>query len=61
MVRVPNVWPLGNIYNIWMLDPKTAPKTTSQGAWYFELFVRYLVLSNSLVLVRAAVPICRIT
>eukprot|EP01044_Picomonas_judraskeda_P042296 COSAG03_NODE_21702_length_300_cov_4.129353_1_plen_28_part_01 len=28
MVRVPNVWPLGNIYNIWMLDPKTAPKTT---------------------------------
>jgi hypothetical protein len=50
MVRVPNVWPLGNIYNIWMLDPKTAPKTTSQGAWYFELFVRYLRLSTYVLL-----------
>ncbi len=50
MVAVPNVWPLGNIYNIWMLDPKAAPKTTSQGAWYFELIVRYLRLSTYVLL-----------
>eukprot|EP01050_Picozoa_sp_SAG11_P016208 SAG11_NODE_2185_length_3711_cov_1.448228_1_plen_303_part_00 len=50
MPLVPNVWPLGNIYNIWMLDPKAAPEATSQGAWYFELFVRYLRLSTYVLL-----------
>ena len=50
MVSVPNVWPLGNIYNIWRLDPKAAPETTSQGAWYFELIVRYLRLSTYVLL-----------
>ena len=50
MVAIPNVWPLGNIYNIYNLDPKALPAATSQGAWYFELFVRYLRLSTYLLI-----------
>jgi len=49
-MAIPNIWPLGNIYNMWMLDPAVATQTTSQGAWYFELFVRYLRLSTYLLL-----------
>jgi hypothetical protein len=36
-LSVPNVWPLGNLYNIWKLDPAAAGTgATSKGAWYFE-------------------------
>eukprot|EP01045_Picozoa_sp_COSAG04_P053349 COSAG04_NODE_23243_length_341_cov_1.070248_1_plen_98_part_01 len=31
-----NLWPLGNIYNIWHLDPSKPAGVTSKGAWYFE-------------------------
>ena len=51
MVAVPNVWPLGNIYNIWLLDPsKAGIGATSKGAWYMELFVRHLRLSTYILL-----------
>ena len=31
-----NLWPLGNIWNIWHLDPSKPAGVTSKGAWYFE-------------------------
>jgi len=38
---LPNLWPVANVINIILLDPRDRA-TSTIGEWYFELFVRHL-------------------